>query len=77
MPGWEYCLDNSEADQGRYLAEAIGMVQSSYPYVTNVFVWNLNFQMVVPETDEKWGFGVVRADGSPRPAYTALYAMAR
>ena len=71
VPGYEYCRDNSEADQARYLAEALRML-TSYPYVTNVFVWNLNFQMVVPEGDEKWGYGIVRPDGSPRPAYVAL-----
>ena len=71
VPGYEYCRDNSEADQARYLAEALRML-TSYPYVTNVFVWNLNFQMVVPESDEKWGYGIVRPDGRPRPAYVAL-----
>ena len=72
VPGYDYCRDVSEADQARYLVDAITMVKTSYPYVTNMFVWNLNFQMIVPEQDQMWGFGVIRADGSPRPAYTAL-----
>ena len=44
-------------------------------YVGGMFVWNLNFQLVVPQTDEKWGFGVVRDDWSPRPAYFAVAQM--
>ncbi|MBI3974744.1 MAG: hypothetical protein HY332_25995 [Chloroflexi bacterium] len=77
VPAYEYCRDNSEADQARYLVEAFAMVRSSYPYVTNMFVWNLNFQMVVTEHDQMWGFAVVRGDGSPRPAFTALKAMVK
>ena len=47
---------------------------TAYPYVTNVFARNPNFQMVVPESDEKWGYGIVRPDGRPRPAYVAVAA---
>jgi hypothetical protein len=32
---------------------------------------------VVPPSDEKWGFGVLRSDYSPRPAYSALAVMAK
>jgi hypothetical protein len=38
-------------------------------------VWNLNFQLAVPQTDEKWGFGVIRDDWTLRPAYFALAQM--
>jgi hypothetical protein len=75
VAGYGYCGDNTEADQAQYLTDALAMIRASYPYVTHAFVWNLNFQMVVPEQDQKWGFGIVRADGSPRPAYTALARM--
>ena len=37
-----------------------------------MIVWNLNFRMLVPPTDEKYGFGVVDAAGNPLPAYTCL-----
>jgi len=30
---------------------------------------------VVGQSDEKWGFGYLRGDYTPRPAYTALAAM--
>jgi hypothetical protein len=39
--------------------------------------WNLNFQQSVPQSDEKWGFGIVRSNGSGRPAYAALAEMAK
>ena len=40
-----------------------------------MFVWNLNFQQVFGPDDERWAFGIVRADQSPRPAYLALQSM--
>ena len=40
-----------------------------------MIIWNLNFQQVVPNTDEKWAFGIMRSDLSPRPAYDAVKAM--
>ena len=42
-----------------------------------MFVWNLNFAAVVPPTDEKAPFGILRPDYSPRPAYDALKAMGK
>jgi hypothetical protein len=40
-------------------------------------IWNLNYQAVVPQSDEKWGFSVLRSDWSGRPAYFALTSMAK
>jgi hypothetical protein len=40
-----------------------------------MFQWNLNFQLDVPQTDEKWGFAIVRSDYSGRPAYFSLLGM--
>ena len=37
-----------------------------------MFQFNLNFQIAVPPTDEKWGFGILHPDWSGRPAYFAL-----
>lgn len=69
--GYEYGADNSEADQAKYLVRAY-QIGREVGWVSAMFVWNLNFQMIVPDTDEKWPFGIVKKDGSPRPAYTAL-----
>jgi hypothetical protein len=38
-------------------------------------VWNLNFRMVVPPSDEKYAFGIVGEGWNPLPAYEALRAM--
>ena len=75
--GYGYGSDNTEEDQARFLLEAFELVRRDYSYVTHMFVWNLNFQMVVGPDDEKYPFGLIRSDGSPRPGYLALKAMAK
>jgi hypothetical protein len=44
-------------------------------YVAAMMQWNLNFQQVVPQANEQWGFGIIRSDMSARPAYSALIEM--
>ncbi|HLG73008.1 MAG TPA: cellulase family glycosylhydrolase [Chloroflexota bacterium] len=65
----------TEQNQADWLVALFNYTKQNYPWMGTMFVWNLNYQAVVPQTDEKWGFGVLRADYSPRPAYTALAAM--
>jgi hypothetical protein len=69
---YEYGQDNSEAQRGRYFARLLEQVHAEAPYVTNVIIWNLNFRRIVPPADEKYGFGLVEATGSPTPAYTCV-----
>ncbi len=73
-PGYEYAQFVNEQQQAQFLVRAFQKSQG-LSYVGAMFVWNLNFQPFVPKADEKWGFGVVRPDWSPRPAYTALQQM--
>lgn len=73
--GYEYARTITEAQQADHLIREFNLVKQHWPWMGVVFVWNLNFQAVVPQVDEKWGFGVLRADYSPRPAYTALLNM--
>ena len=73
-PGYEYCSSVSEDAQARYLVQAYQMARQ-LPYVSAMFQFNLDFQLAVPATDEKWGFGIVHSDWSGRPAYYALAAM--
>ena len=73
-PGYEYAASISEQQQADFLVRAFQMARS-LDYVGGMFVWNLNYQLAVPQTDEKWGFSLLRSDWSPRPAYTALAAM--
>ncbi len=74
--GYEYAKYISEQQQADYLTKAFALGKS-YPWMGVMFVWNLNFQVTLQSDtgNEKWGWGVVRQDWSPRPAYTALKAM--
>ena len=74
VPGYEYSTYVSEDQQAKFLVQAFQMARQT-PYIGGVMVWNLNYQVAVPKSDEKWGFSVIRSDWSARPAYTALAAM--
>jgi hypothetical protein len=72
--GYEYCRYLAPQNQADFLARALVKART-LEYVGGMVVWNLNFQQVVPATDERWGFGVLNPDGTPRPAYAALAKM--
>lgn len=76
-PAYGFGVDNSEEDQAQFLVDAFRLIRDSAPYITHAFVWNLNFQSVIGPEDEKFAFGLLRPDGSPRPAYTALKEMTK
>jgi hypothetical protein len=71
---FEYCASVTEQNQATFLVEAYQMARG-LSYVGGMMQWNLNFQQAVPQTDEKWGFGIIRSDASARPAYSALLEM--
>ena len=73
--GYEYGADNSPQNQADYLTQAFQYARANWPWTTGMFVWNLNYSVVVPPTDEKYPWAVINSDWSPRPAYTALKAM--
>jgi hypothetical protein len=70
VPGYEYGRDNNEDARGKYFARLFEQVDKEAPYVTNMFIWNLNFRQLVQPTDEKYGFGILNSDGGATPAYT-------
>lgn len=72
--GYEYCKSLTAQNQADFLVGAFTKARA-LDYVGGMIVWNLNFQLAVPATDEKWGFSVLRNDWSPRPAYSALAQM--
>jgi hypothetical protein len=75
-PGYEYAYQNSESEQSAYLVRAFEKGRTEYqPWLGAMFAWNLNFATVFPASDEKSPFGVIRPDGTPRPAYDALVNM--
>lgn len=73
--GYEYGADNSEAEQAEYLVRAYQIARQEWRWMGVMFVWNLNYAMYTPEHDEKHPWGVLYADGTPRPAYNALKEM--
>jgi len=73
-PGYEYCSSIDAQTQANFLVQAYQVARSLH-YVAGMMAWNLNMQLAVPQSDEKWGFGVIRNDWSPRPAYSALVEM--
>ena len=72
--GYEYCSSIDATTQANFLVQAFQMARA-LDYVAGMMQWNLNYQLAVPQTDEKWGFGIIRSDWSGRPAYSALAQM--
>ncbi|MEX2425958.1 MAG: hypothetical protein WD401_04255, partial [Thermomicrobiaceae bacterium] len=73
--GYEYGAEISEEDQANFLVSAFDVAREQMPWVTAMFVWNLNFSTITTEEDEKYPWSVINSDWSPRPAYTALQEM--
>ena len=72
---YSYAQSITEQQQATWLVGLFQYAKQNYPWMGTMLVWNLNYQAIVGQSDEKWGFSVLRADGSPRPAYTALQQM--
>ncbi|MFN8511956.1 MAG: cellulase family glycosylhydrolase [Chloroflexia bacterium] len=72
--GYEYCALTSEAQQAEYLVRAVEIAREEWPWLGAMFVWNLNYAATpsIGPTDEKFGWSLLRADGSNRPAFIAL-----
>jgi hypothetical protein len=75
-PGYEYCASLTAQNQADFLVRALEKARS-LNYVAGMMVWNLNYQLAVPQTDEKWGFSLLRDDWTGRPVYHALAQMAK
>jgi polysaccharide biosynthesis protein PslG len=78
---YKYAAYVSEDQQAQYLTRAFALGKS-YPWMGVMFVWNLNFPFTLQAAlgasaagDEKFGWGVLHGDGTPRPSYTALKNM--
>ncbi len=74
-PGYEYGIDNTEEEQAAFLTRAFEIARSEWPWVEAMYVWNLNFAVVVDPDDEKAPWAVLNSDWSPKPAYDALIDM--
>ncbi len=62
----------TEAQQADYLVDMLWYVRQHYPWVAGVLVWNLNFSVIAPPTDEKTTYSLLEPDWSIRPAFLSL-----
>jgi hypothetical protein len=60
----------TDQQQADYIVRALKLIRSSYPWVTNVFLYNERDRTDADTQNNN--FGLMRADLSPKPAYTAL-----
>ncbi|HUX87518.1 MAG TPA: beta-galactosidase, partial [Chloroflexota bacterium] len=68
-------MEVPEADRAQYLVEAYQLAASEWPWMGVMFVWNLDYAQYVPASDQKGGYGLLDASGTPLPSYNALAAM--
>lgn len=76
-PGYEFGNQISFETQRDYIVGAIWYTYEHYPWVSNMFLWNLNFTVLQRESGrnpmhEQGSFSIVNADWSPRPAFWGI-----
>lgn len=70
--GWDYAREVSERDQAAYLIRAIQLRRDRSAWLGPLIIWNLNIAPLLgPERSES-AYGLIRPDGSLRPAYKQL-----
>ncbi len=70
-----FARDNNYQEQADWTVQAY-MMMRDWGWVGPAFLWNLNFAVLAPGT-ERALWGIVTADWSPLPVYTALKQMAK
>lgn len=73
--GAEFMDHVSEWQQALYTLRAFALAQEQ-PAVGPLFLWNLNFAATFGNAFTESAYSILRPDGSPRPAYLALQALA-
>ncbi len=73
-PGQQW-LRVGEEDQSQYLVDAFQLASRQWPWLERLAVWNLSTGLAAD--DEKRGYSLLTQDGTPKPAYQALAAMAK
>lgn len=76
-PGYEFGNQVSFEQQAAYITGAIRRAYELYPWVGNMFLWNMNFAVTKAENGldtmhEQASFGILNPDWSPRPSYLAI-----
>ncbi len=75
-PGFEFGNQISYEQQGEFIVGAMRRTKEQYPWVGNMFLWNLNFGPLKAQEGmplhEQASFSILNGDYSPRPAYLAI-----
>lgn len=69
--GWEYAREVTEQDQAAYLLRSIGL-RRDRGGVGPLIIWNLNIAPLLGADRSESAYGLIRPDGSLRPAYEQL-----
>jgi len=76
-PGYEFGNQVSFEQQAEYITGAMRRTYELYPWVGNMFLWNMNFAVTKVENGldplhEQASFALLNGDWSPRPSYLAV-----
>jgi hypothetical protein len=79
--GWATCTAHedcvSEAEQAAYVTRVFEYARNEYAsFVEAVFIYHLNDWGPADQTNKEYWFGLLRKDGSPKPAFEALRSAA-
>ena len=69
--GWDYAREVTEADQAAYLLRAIAL-RRERSWIGPMMIWNLNIAPLLGAERSESAYGLLRPDGSERPAYQQL-----
>ena len=76
LPRPIFAPTDSFEEQADYIVGAMRRTKEQYPWVGAMFLWNLNFAILRARSGqprhEQASFGILNADGSPRPAFLAI-----
>jgi hypothetical protein len=74
--GFEFGNQVSLEQQADYIVGAMRRTREQYPWAGAMILWNLNFAILRARSGqprhEQASFGILNADGSPRPAFLAI-----
>ncbi len=73
--GWEYAREVTEADQAAYLLRSIAL-RRDRGWLGPLMIWNLNVAPLLGADRSESAYGLIRPDGSLRPAYQQLRGIA-
>ncbi|MEI7644807.1 MAG: hypothetical protein WCJ55_11055 [Chloroflexales bacterium] len=77
--GYEFGNQVSLDQQAAYITGAIRRTYEQYPWVSNMFLWNINFAVLWGERGdpqhEQASFAILNPDWSPRPAYLGVQSL--